>query len=271
MFRRQRIRTSTVVGALTALVWLLTAMQGQPTRSVAVRPSTPETNTGDRSTPWPFRQTDNLASVLGYGLVSLVSVLAYRQWKADQRWKRVDALMERIMAFGDTQGSRNAMMMLTSHDRDVPLFDCEKPEDRYVRVTWNEVARALIPGNLVEYPYERNKDIAIRDSFEDFFGRFAHLKLYLDAGLLSKKEAEHVVKPWVRRFAHLSPNPELSRNLRLYIDWRRMDQIQALFRRYGVDLTSALEAEKEALLVEIQQKRWELPESIYPSPQVGNH
>lgn len=206
--------------------------------------------------PWLFRGTDNLATLMGYLLVAGASIFAYRQWKAEQMWKRKEKLMELISAFSDTPGSRNAMMMLTSHDRDIPLFDKEKPEDCYVRVNWNEVARALIPADMLNYTYDPKQN-AIRDSFEDFLGRLAHVEVYLEAHLLNNADAKIIIDSWARRIGNLSANPKLSRNLKLYINWRQMKSVQNLFARFGHNLTEGLVEGKEELAVEIQQGQWQ--------------
>ena len=205
--------------------------------------------------PWLFRGTDNLATLIGYGLAAVASGLAFRQWKAEQRWKRKEVLMDRIRAFGDTPGARNAMMMLTSHDREVPLWDKERPEERYVRVTWGEVKRALIPGDLIAYTHDA-KENAIRDSFEDFLGRLAHIEVYLEAGLLNREDASHIVGTWIARFRQLSADPQLLRNLRLYIDWRGMRSTQKLFKRFDVDLTQNLPVLRDELKVEVDRGDW---------------
>jgi len=126
---------------------------------------------------WPLRATDNLATLIGYFLVFIASLLAHRQWRADQQWKRLEALMERIKAFTETPGSLNAIMMLSSQDREIPLWNKERPEDRYVRVKWEEVSRALIPTDMITYPYD-SKRSAIRDSFNDLLGRLSHLEAF---------------------------------------------------------------------------------------------
>ena len=169
---------------------------GMATLPILAQPAVTPTSNGKSEPPsqtvtiqpeqewWPFRATDNLATLIGYFLVFIASLLAYRQWRADQQWKRLEALMERIKAFTETPGSLNAIMMLSSHDREIPLWDKERPEDRYVRVKWDEVSRALIPTDLITYPYD-SKQSAIRDSFNDLLGRLSHLEAFLEAKLLT--------------------------------------------------------------------------------------
>lgn len=243
---RDRLPAGLVAGlvlviSVAAAVWVSTATLRIPWRT------------------WLVEPTDNLGTLLSASLVGVAAVLAYSQWAADQRWKRMEALMERIMAFGDTPGSRNAMMMLTTRERDVPLWDREKPECRYERVTWNEVAHALIPGNLIDYEYNK-KEIAIRDSLEDFLGRLTHLGLYREAGLLKRGEAAKIVDTWKRRFGALSSDSiawqslgpdglELARNLRLYIEWRGMKEVQRLFWPSESDFLKQIADDKAELKV----------------------
>lgn len=79
-------------------------------------------------TCWVYRPTDNLATVIGYSLVLLASILTFYQWRKDQRWKRKEALMSSITSFNGTPGAWNARQMLIYSDRDIPLWDKEKPE-----------------------------------------------------------------------------------------------------------------------------------------------
>jgi hypothetical protein len=84
-------------------------------------------------------------------------------------------------------------------------------------VNWEEVSRALIPADMLTYPYD-SKQSAIRDSFNDLLGRLSHLEAFLEAELLSENEAKHAMKNFVLQFERLIlKNTDLSRNLRIYI------------------------------------------------------
>ncbi len=244
--------------------WLLIVilLVGPATLPVMAQPAeTPASNVTlqPEKESWFFRGTDNLTTLIGYGLVFIASLLAYRQWRRDQQWKRLEALMQRIKAFTETPGSLNAMMMLSSDDREVPLWDKEKPEERYVRVSWEEVSRALIPTDMLKYPYD-SKQSAIRDSFNDLLGRLSHLEAFLEAELLSENEAKHAMKNFVLQFERLIlQNTDLARNLRIYINYYGMDGVQNLFKRFDIDLKQNINEEQEQLKREIDSGKWNLP------------
>ena len=81
-------------------------------------------------------------------------------------WKKKAALLDRITAFGDTPGAQNAMMMMSAPgERYTSLRFSPDPSERYVRVSWEEVAQAMMAEDV---PLE-SKFSAIRDSFSDFF------------------------------------------------------------------------------------------------------
>ena len=204
---------------------------------------------------WLFRSTDNLTSLIGYGIILLASIVAYTQWRRDQKWKRLEALLVRVKAFNDTPGSMNAIMMLFSEDREVPLWDKEKPEDRYVRVSNKEVSRALIPTDMLPQPYDA-KMIAIRDSFNDLLNRLSHIEAFLEAELLDKKEVGYIMDDFVLRFQRFSENDKLSRNLRIYIDWKRLERVQKLFERFDIPLRGNINNEKDELRGEIEKGEW---------------
>jgi hypothetical protein len=97
-----------------------------------------------------------------------VAIIALRRWAIELRWKRKEALFSFVDSFLDTPGAQNAMMMLHTKSREVPLWDKGTPEDRWVRVTWDAVSAAFTPGSENELP-TGPFDTAIRDCFGDFF------------------------------------------------------------------------------------------------------
>ncbi|RZM18572.1 MAG: hypothetical protein EOO88_40370 [Pedobacter sp.] len=136
---------------------------------------------------WLFKDTDNLTTLIGYVLVVFATGLTYTQWRADQKWKRKEALMNRVTSFDATPGVWNALLMLGTPEREVPLWDKEKPEARYERVTRREVATALLPHEFLAITF-CPKETAIRDSFDDFLKRLSHLEAYRESKLLNEDE-----------------------------------------------------------------------------------
>src|SRR5215203_6611020 len=93
-----RLQWLVMVTLLVGLVTLpiLAQPAGTPTSNGKSEPPSQKVTIQPEKESWLFRGTDNLATLIGYVLVSFASLLAYRQWRADQQWKRLDALMERI-------------------------------------------------------------------------------------------------------------------------------------------------------------------------------
>lgn len=210
-------------------------------------------------------QTSNLATLIGYLALVIGGTFAWWRWRHDERVRRVEHIVSRITSLENSPGAQNAKMLLYNHDRHVPLFASdEPPERRYVRVTWEETARALIPPDMLE-PLVDPKSTAIRDSFEDFLGRLGELELYLEMNVLTRNDGERVVGQWVRRFGLTARDTELIRNLRLYIAFRGMIRVTRLFRRYGVDLREGLVSDSGALRQEIAIGRWAAPPPPTPS------
>lgn len=205
--------------------------------------------------------TDNTITLLGYALAAVGSILAYKQWTDDRKWKQREVLRGLIASLNETPGSRNAMMMLSSSDRDIPLLDAEEPADRYVRVTWRNVAESLIPEDLMRHRYN-NKEEAIRNSFEDFLGRLNHIEHYLESNLLNVKDIKPFVEIWGQKFKCLSEEPHLHRNLKLYIAWRDLKGVQNLFARFAdgdyIDLTSGIKADRDTIKEEIAEGKWSI-------------
>lgn len=218
-------------------------------------------------TCWLYRSTDNLASLIGYFLVLIASYLTYNQWKKDQRWKRNEALfkrnealMDRVISFSITPGSWNAMLMLISPDRDIPLWDTEKPEDRYVRVLRLQVAVALLPKEYLPHIYSP-KESAIRDSFGDLLGRLSHLEVYRESELLNLEEIEVVLPNWVITLKNLilssdEADQALIRHLFLYIHCMKMEKVITLFEAFEIEFRHKIPEYQEIIKKEIEVKKW---------------
>ncbi len=213
---------------------------------------------------WFFQSPDNLSTLLGYALVAGGTLFGYHQWAGEQRWKRREVLMNTITAFDATPGSRNAMMIISCPDRDIPLLDAESPKDRYTRVTWYEVAQALIPDDMLPHSYN-NKRSAIRDSFEDFLGRLSYIEHYVASNLLDENDVKPLVIIWGKKIEYLSDNREmdlrLGRNLKIYIEWRGLTNVQDLFERFESDIRVNLKGDREIdrneLAAEIAKGDWD--------------
>lgn len=256
---------------------ILAQATDSPTLNIKTEQQSQGTANQPEEKPWHLRSTDNLTSLIGsgvvfitslvgYSLVLYASIVAYRQWRHDLRWKQLEVLMGRIKAFNETPGTMNAIMMLFSEDREVPLFDKEKPEDKYERVNSDEVSRALIPSDMLRYPYDPKLQ-AIRDSFNDLLGRLSHIEAFLEAELLGEKEGEIILDNLLLRFERFKNEKDnkLWRNLRIYISHNEMKRVQTLvkrFKRFNLDLEENIDEEKEKLKQEIENGDWNLPTRV---------
>jgi hypothetical protein len=163
------------------------------------------------------------------------------QWHRDQRWKRISAAFDRIQAFNETPGTRNAMKILTCRCREVPLWDPQSPPAGgiYTYVSWDDAKAALLP---TEYIAKASPTVsAIRDSFGDFLDRLTQIQMYLEAGLLKEEDVRHLVEPWGKRLDATVQDGGLARNIRVHLETENRAGVQALFRRFGIDLQSTLD------------------------------
>lgn len=92
-------------------------------------------------------------------------IWAVATWHREQRWKRISTAFERVESFSKTPGVWNAMMILKSRARPIPLFDPAAPIiERYCDVTWADAKLALVP---TKYNHDSSsKTNALRDCFE---------------------------------------------------------------------------------------------------------
>jgi hypothetical protein len=119
---------------------------------------------------WLFNQTDNLTTLIGYMILAGGSIIAYRQWRAEQVWRKGEAssrrqemLSARVDSFY-TPATRNAILMMLSYERDILLW----PGEELTKVSWDDCARALIPALFREYLYDQ-KEIATPEAARDGF------------------------------------------------------------------------------------------------------
>lgn len=211
---------------------------------------------------------DDWLKLCGYFLVLGGSILTYYKWRKDQNWKRKETLMTRITSFSLTPGTWNAILMLESPDRNVPLWDKENREQKYVRVKRSEVAVALLPPNFLPYRYSP-KETAIRDSFNDFLDRLSHLEFYRESNLLNKKEIEVAICNWIVTIQNLSKSNDLDdqgllRSLFLYIHYKKMTKVIAIFSQFGIEYQTKIKEFEIFVKKEIKQNVWQrLPEENF--------
>ncbi|WP_174296651.1 hypothetical protein [Sphingomonas bacterium] len=167
------------------------------------------------------------------GLLAIPSGLwAVAVWRADQRWKRINAAFERVASFDATPGTRNAMMILKSRSRPIPLFDASAPlKDRYCRVSWGDAKRALIPTQFNRDTTAKTN--ALRDCFEDMMNRMTQIEMAITSGRLSEADVCHIVEPWVHRLNRWVEDDGLTRNFRIYLWFEHKVAVRRLFRRFG--------------------------------------
>ena len=172
---------------------------------------------------------------------AIAGVFALRKWRTDEKWKRTAAAFERIKSFAETPGTRNAMMILKSRRRPIPVFDpANPPKDGsgiYRDVSWEDAARALAPTiwNADESPLGN----AIRDSFEDFIARMTQIGIYLSAGLIAREDAQALVEPWGHRL-RWDGDDGLACAVRVYVEMERFTAFQRLFATFGADLRQTI-------------------------------
>lgn len=193
----------------------------------------------------------NIVSLLTLVSGVIAGLFAAYKWRQDERWKRTAAALERVKSFDETPGTRNAMMILKSHTRPIPVFDAANPpQDKsgiFRDVSWGQAKDALLPTRW-------NRDAtplgnAVRDSFEDFIARMIQIELYTAGGLITEHEARPLVAPWGRRLLW-DGDGGLARNLRVYVAMEGFTAFQDLFARYDCDLRATLTADIRDVMAE---------------------
>ena len=193
---------------------------------------------------WLTQLRPEQLSLVFTGIGSLAASIAVYRWRTDQRWKRKEALFSFLDGFLETPGAQNAMMMLHTRSREVPLWDNGTPEQRYMRVTWENVASAFAPDNVGELPSEPI-DTAIRDSFGDFFGRLNRLQMMVEERLFYKHHAAFIMKHWVAVFKR-DYNEIHMRNIRIFLHSNDYSRVKDLFKSFDLDFDRSIDTDVES-------------------------
>jgi hypothetical protein len=181
--------------------------------------------------------------IIGYGVAAAGAVFTLRKWRVDQRWRRLEALFARIRSFDETPGARNAGMILESPSRPIPLWDPREPPERlYEDVTWEDARLALLLDERGRPVHLDRKSNSIRDSFEDFFNRMAHIEMYLDTDMLAEEHVRYVVGYWADRLNKAGLDDGLTETLRAYVRKKNKTAVIRLFKRFGCNLEDDLVA-----------------------------
>ena len=213
-----------------------------------------------QSKNWLDQPSNNATSLISFGLAFLSICLSLYQFISSERWKRQDAMMNRVESFHVTPGSHNAMQMIDSPDRDIALWDKDKPQDRYERVLRKQVIIALLSPKILEHTYS-DREQAIRDSFNDFLGRIKHIEVYRKRKLIKKKDIGIIIGHSLKdiRDNLLSVREEdklFAMSLLVYIAERQIEDVINFFERHEIKIKDVV-AEYEKTLEEMAKtKSW---------------
>ena len=214
---------------------------------------------------WLLRETDNFATLIGYFIAISAGAIAFWQWRKDQNWKKKEVLLSRAVAFKDTPGSYNALLMLDSANRNIPLWDSNEPDEKWRVVHRKDVALALLPPTLLAYPLtESNLESAIRDCFSDLFARLTHIEVFLADGMIEFRDIQLLMNPMIPNIKKLvtstvQVDQQLYRCFQLFIDWKELTGLQNFLFRFGIDMRKELNEAKNLTIVEIENSEWQRP------------
>jgi hypothetical protein len=192
---------------------------------------------------WLRSPTDNLATLISSAIVFLGLGVAALQWNLASRSGRYQQFADRVRDFY-TPHTKAAIKMLLNFERDIDLL----PDTPPVRVSWELIGLALIPGTHRQYLYEPVL-IAIRDRFNDLLQNLSRLAYLAQHDLVHWADVDHIVKPLILRIAadRKFQETRFARNLRLYIQWRGSEGVIVLFKRYDVDIRDRKATDKASL------------------------
>lgn len=183
-------------------------------------------------------------------ILAFSALAVFLQFRRDRLWRRKDTMRQFSEGFRDTPGARNAVLMLESPVREVPLWDAADPKDRYKWVTWDDVEIALIPASLGDVRYEPLYS-AIRDSFFDLLNRFAGLEPLAKARMITDEDIMDALRRWFYIIGERDKDKPHIRNLRLFIYEHRLETAKIVFSRFGINIDSMYDNDRKSFLSEL--------------------
>lgn len=159
---------------------------------------------------------------IGVFLSITLLITGLLQYSKAQRWKRAEFVAVELKDFESKPKVRNVMRMLDYSKRRLELFPERDHEDRWCIVSNDTLCDALV------YHEERTKffpaEVAIRDSFDEFFDGLERVHSFLQSRLVTKKGLEPYLKYWLDVLGD-PKNDRLSQEAR--------NQIRSYVQSYG--------------------------------------
>lgn len=182
------------------------------------------------STLTPDGQLKAIA-LFGAAVAFVVGLLQYRK---SQRWKRSEWVAQEMDGFFKDPVVRSALCMIDWGARRLELYpNREKPEERFVVVTDDRMARAL------EFHENRPEgftedEAAIRDAFDHLLDRLERIHSFVEAGLVTVADVSPYLRYWAEHIlAARTDDPKVQRlvQLRRFIDRYSFSGVAILFDR----------------------------------------
>jgi hypothetical protein len=182
-----------------------------------------------------FYNHEIFGTIPDWGLLG-IGVFSLWTWKSSQKSSRRAAAMEFLDNFTNTPGARNASLMLSARTRDVPLWDKSEPSDRYVKVSWDDITKAFsYDEKIEEYPTD-SKSTAIRDSFDDFFGKLARINILIRDEAINKEDVDDIMRHWIWVFSPPRSNLQHIKLVFEYIKRCNLKNTIKLFELYKIEI-----------------------------------
>ena len=168
-------------------------------------------------------------------------VIGFRRYKKDQTWKRNEFVATEVKEFNADPMCRNAMYMLDWPERYIYFFP-DQPDyaRRFAKVDRAILRRALqyheLRGGDINTIRFTDDEVAIRDSFDQFFSYFERFYQFVEAGLITPAELEPYLNYWINLIT-FSLEPDLRETLYHYVNRYQYTGTASLFKSFGKDIS----------------------------------
>jgi hypothetical protein len=172
----------------------------------------------------------DLLTIMGMAAALAAFAVSLCQYRRAQQWKRREFVAKEMEKIFQSPKAANALMMLDYTLRRIELLpQASEYPLRFVRVSEDWVAAALIPHVVAGRPSYGGEGAAIRDCFDDLLTRLDNIQDMIEAKLVLSEDVDKYLSYWTGKIAGVGEHAsagvvpsrpkDLVRNLWLYI-WR---------------------------------------------------
>lgn len=166
--------------------------------------------------------------------------IGFKRYNKDQIWKRNEFVAKEMKDFMSDKMVINAMFMLDWGERYIELFPNKSTyEERFAKVD-REILKSALQFHDLRSKVEGEVrfteiEVAIRDTFDQFFLYFERFYHFIEAGLITSNELKPYLNYWLESIA-TDIETDVRYTIYDYLDGYKFSGTQQLFEEFGKNI-----------------------------------